>query len=95
MELTQQEDTERDLAELKARIAKTADFVRSFKPAQLEGTEDKDIVLRPQGREVTFKGIQYLHGFALQNFYFHLTAAYAILRQNGVEVGKRDYIGNP
>ena len=58
-------------------------------------TEDKDIVLRLQGREVTFKGMQYLLGFALPNFYFHVTTAYAILRQNGVEVGKRDFIGTP
>jgi hypothetical protein len=89
------DDTEKDFAELKARIAKTADFVRGFKPAQLEGTEDKDIVLRLQGRDVTFKGMQYLLGFALPNFYFHATTAYAILRQNGVDLGKRDFIGTP
>lgn len=89
------DDTEKDFAELKARIAKTADFVRGFKPAQLEGTEDKDIVLRLQGRDVTFKGMQYLLGFALPNFYFHVTTAYAILRQNGVDLGKRDFIGTP
>lgn len=95
VEIPKHEDTERDFIELKARIAKTADFIRGFKPAQLDGTEDRDIVLRLQGRDVTFKGMQYLLGFALPNFYFHVTTAYAILRQNGVEVGKRDFIGTP
>lgn len=95
VEIPKHEDTERDFIELKARIAKTADFIRGFKPAQLDGTEDRDIVLRLQGRDVPFKGMQYLLGFALPNFYFHVTTAYAILRQNGVEVGKRDFIGTP
>ena len=95
VEIPKHDDTERDFVELKARIAKTADFVKGFKPAQIDGTEDKDIVLRLQGKEVTFKGMQYLLGFALPNFYFHVTTAYAILRQNGVEVGKRDFIGTP
>lgn len=95
VEIPKHEDTERDFIELKARIAKTADFVRGFRPAQIDGTEEKDIVLRLSGREVTFKGMQYLLGFALPNFYFHVTTAYAILRQNGVEIGKRDFIGAP
>jgi len=95
VDIPKHEDTERDFAELKARIAKTSDFIKGFKPAQLDGTEDKDIVLRLQGREVTFKGMQYLLGFALPNFYFHVTTAYAILRQNGVELGKQDFIGTP
>lgn len=94
-EIPKHEDTERDFAELKARIARTCAFIEGFKPAQLDGTEDRDIVLRLSGREVTFKGMQYLLGFALPNFYFHVTTAYAILRQNGVDVGKRDYIGTP
>ena len=59
------------------------------------GSEDKTIVLKLGGREQTFKGMQYLLGFAQPNFYFHVTAAYAILRHNGVELGKRDYIGTP
>ncbi|MBM3366778.1 MAG: DUF1993 domain-containing protein [Betaproteobacteria bacterium] len=95
VEVPKHEDTERDFAELKARIAKTVEFVRGFKPAQLEGTEDKDVVLRLQGKDVTFKGMPYLLGFALPNFYFHVTTAYAILRHNGVEVGKRDFLGAP
>ncbi|MGQ0509600.1 MAG: DUF1993 domain-containing protein [Betaproteobacteria bacterium] len=95
VEIPKHEDAEKDFAELKARIAKTSDFVRGFKPAQIDGSEDKDIVLRLSGRDVTFKGMQYLLGFALPNFYFHVTTAYAILRQNGVEIGKRDFIGAP
>jgi hypothetical protein len=80
---------------LKARIAKTADFIGSIKPAQLEGSDDKDVTLKVGGKEVTFKGLQYLCGHALPTFYFHVVTAYDILRHNGVEVGKRDYIGTP
>jgi len=89
------EDTEQTLAELQARIAKTIEFVQSIKPAQLDGTENKDIRLKLSGKHVRFKGMQYLLGFALPHFYFHVTTAYNILRHNGVEIGKRDYIGRP
>ena len=89
------EDTEETIAELKARIATTIDFVSSFKPAQIDGSEDKDIHLKLGSREVDWKGMQYLLGFALPNFYFHVVTAYDILRHNGVEIGKRDYIGTP
>ena len=89
------EDTEQTFAELKARIAKTIEFVRSFKSAQLDGSEEREIVLKLGGREVRFTGMQYLLGHATPNFYFHVTTAYDILRHNGVELGKRDYIGNP
>ncbi|MGH8707002.1 MAG: DUF1993 domain-containing protein [Burkholderiales bacterium] len=95
VEIPKHEDTETTLAELKARIAKTVDFIGTIKPAQIDGSEDKTIVLKLGGREQTFKGLQYLLGFAQPNFYFHVTAAYAILRHNGVELGKRDYIGTP
>jgi hypothetical protein len=95
VEVPRHEDTEKTLEELKARLAKTVDFISSFRAAQLDGTEDKDIVMKLGGREVTWKGMQYLLGFAQPNFYFHVTAAYAILRHGGVPVGKRDYIGNP
>lgn len=94
-EIPKYEDTEQTFAELKARIAKTIDFVRSFKPAQLDGSEDREIVLKLGGREVKFTGMQYLLGHATPNFYFHVITAYDILRHNGVELGKRDYIGNP
>ena len=95
VEVPKYEDTEETIADLKARIARTVDFVSSFKPAQIDGSEDKDIHLKLGPREVDWKGMQYLLGFALPNFYFHVVTAYDILRHNGVEIGKRDYIGTP
>ena len=95
VEIPQHEDTEQTFAELKARIAKTIEFINTIKPAQVDGTEDKEIVLKLGGQAVRFRGMQYLLGFAHPNFYFHVTTAYDILRHNGVEVGKKDYIGNP
>jgi len=94
VEIPKHEDTEQTLAELKSRIAKTIEFIGTVKPAQIDGTEDKTIVLKLRGQEVTFTGMQYLLGFAHPNFYFHVTTAYDILRHNGVEIGKRDFIGN-
>jgi len=95
LEVPKHEDTETTLEELKARIAKTIAFVATVKPAQVDGSEEKDIHLKLGKLEVTWKGMQYLCGFALPNFYFHVVTAYDILRHNGVEIGKRDYIGNP
>jgi hypothetical protein len=95
VEVPKHEDTEKTFAELKARIAKTLDFIASVKPAQVDGSEEREIVLKLQGSDVKFKGLQYLLGFAWPNFYFHATTAYDILRHNGVELGKRDFIGNP
>ena len=95
VEIPKFEDTEQTLAELKARIAKTIDFIDSVKAGQIDGSEDKPIVLKIRGQEVKYTGMQYLLGFAHPNFYFHVTTAYDILRHNGVEIGKRDYIGNP
>jgi hypothetical protein len=94
VEIPKHEDIEQTFAELKARIAKTIDFVESLKPAQIDGSEDREVVLKLRGQEVKFSGLQYLLGFAYPNFYFHVTTAYNILRHNGVEIGKRDYIGN-
>jgi hypothetical protein len=93
VEIPKHEDTEQTFAELKARIAKTIAFIETIKPAQIDGTEDKEIALKLGGNEVKFKGMQYLLGFAHPNFYFHVTTAYAILRHNGVDIGKKDYIG--
>jgi len=95
VEIPKHEDTEKTFPELKARIAKTIEFINSVKPAQIDGSEDKEIVLKLGSREAAFKGMQYLLGFAYPNFYFHVTTAYNILRHNGVEVGKRDFMGNP
>jgi len=93
-EIPKYEDSEQTFAELKARIAKTIDFINSFKPAQVDGSEDREVVLKLGGKDVTFTGMQYLFGFVHPNFYFHVTTAYDILRHNGVEIGKRDYLGD-
>jgi len=86
-------DAEASFADLKARIAKTIDFVKSFTPDRFEGSEDRDIVIKAGGTELKFKGRQYLTGFVFPNFYFHATTAYDILRHCGVEIGKRDFLG--
>ena len=87
-------DEEKTIDELKARIAKTLDYVNGFKAAEIDATEDKDVTfpIGPQ-QTMTLKGAPYLIGFALPNFYFHATTAYDILRQVGVEIGKRDFLG--
>lgn len=89
------EDTEKTLPDLKARVAKTIAFIQSVTPAQIDGTEDKDIVIKRGDKETHYKGMQFLLGHAVPNFYFHVSTAYNILRHNGVEIGKRDYLGNP
>ncbi|MDP1718354.1 MAG: DUF1993 domain-containing protein [Burkholderiales bacterium] len=95
VDIPKHEDTEQTLAELKARIATTIAFVQSIKPEQLDATEDKDITLTRGEKSATYKGMQFLLGHALPNFYFHVTTVYNILRHNGVEIGKRDYLGTP
>ncbi len=89
------EDNEKTLVELKARIAKTIAFIQTVSPGQIEGTEDKDIVVKRGDKETHYKGMQFLLDHALPNIYFHVTTTYNILRHNGVEIGKRDYLGNP
>ena len=88
-------DTETTFPELQERIKKTIAFVSGFKPEQIDGTEDKTINLKVGGNEMTFKGQPYLLHFVLPNVYFHITTTYAILRHNGVEVGKMDFLGKP
>jgi hypothetical protein len=95
VDIPKHDDTEQTFAELKTRIAKTVDFVLSLQASEIDGSEDREIVLKLRGQDVKFTGLQYLLGFAYPNFYFHVTTAYNILRHNGVEIGKRDYIGNP
>jgi len=87
-------DTEKTFDELKQRLAKTIDYVKSFKPAQFDGAETKDVTF-PAGpdRSITLKGQQFLLAVAFPNFYFHAATAYGILRHNGVEIGKRDFLG--
>jgi hypothetical protein len=87
------EDTEKTFPELKARIAKTLAFVMSVDPKLIDGSEARDITLKIAGNPLTIKGQPYLITFALPNFYFHLSVAYAILRHCGVELGKRDFMG--
>ncbi|OHX14738.1 hypothetical protein BI347_15435 [Chromobacterium sphagni] len=86
-------DDESSFDELQARIARTLDFIANIRPEQLDGSEARTVVLKLRGEEIRFSGLGYLRNFALPNFYFHLTAAYAILRHNGVELGKPDYLG--
>ena len=95
VEIPKHEDTEQTLADLKARIAKTLAFIDSVKAAQVDGSEAKEVVLKMRAGELKFTGLQYLMGHAYPNFYFHVTTAYNILRHNGVEIGKRDFVGNP
>ena len=95
VEIPKDEDNEKTFAELKARIAKTIAFMQSFKPEQIDGTEDKAIVTKRGDKETHYKGMQFLLGHAIPNFYFHVTTTYNILRHNGVEIGKRDFLGNP
>ena len=87
-------DTEKTFEELQQRIAKTVDDVKAFKPAKFEGADAKDITFPSgPGKTTTLKGQQYLSNFALPNFYFHAVTAHGILRHNGVEIGKRDFLG--
>jgi hypothetical protein len=93
-ELPSTPDTETSFAELKQRLAKTIDYVKSFKPEQFEGADAKDVTF-PVGpdRSMTLKGQQFLSAVSLPNFYFHATTTHGILRHNGVEIGKRDFLG--
>jgi uncharacterized protein len=87
------EDTEKTFDDLKARIDKALRILADVKPSDLEGSESREITVSPGGRTMKFKGDDYLFYFALPNFYFHVTTAYAILRHAGVELGKSDFIG--
>jgi hypothetical protein len=89
-------NTEATIPELKERIAKTIDFLKSLKPAQIDGTEGKEIKITfPSGATREFTGQSLLLNNSLPNFYFHCTTAYDILRQCGVDLGKRDFMGTP
>jgi hypothetical protein len=94
VEVPKHEDTEKTFADLKARLTKTATFVQSFKPGDIEGSEGREISLKLGEHAMSFKGQPYLVHFVMPNFYFHCTTAYDILRHCGVELGKRDFIGS-
>jgi len=88
-------DEEKTFPDLHQRIAKTVSYLKTFRPEQFEGADARTITLKFPNRTMSFSGRDYVTGFVLPNFYFHLTAAYAILRQNGINIGKMDYLGPP
>ena len=87
-------DTEKTFEELRQRLAKTGDYLKTFKPAQFEGADAREVTF-PAGpdKNMTLKGQQFLSHVAFPNFYFHATTTHGILRHNGVEIGKRDFLG--
>jgi len=94
IEVPKYEDTEKTFPELRARIAKTLDFIATIDPKAMDGAEDREIKMKAGGQDRVFTGYSYLFTHAFPNFFFHVTTAYDILRHNGVELGKRDFL-NP
>ena len=92
-ELPKYDDNEATIAELKARIARTLAFINGIDAAKFAGSEDRDVTLQTRTAERHFKGLNYLRDYVLPNVYFHVTTTYAILRHNGVELGKNDFVG--
>jgi uncharacterized protein len=86
-------DTETTFPELKARIEKTVAYLQGIVPGKFAGAEDRHIVLKLHTRTLEFSGADFVHNYALPNFYFHVVTAYGILRHLGIDVGKRDYLG--
>jgi len=86
-------DTETTFPELQARIKNTIDYLQSLKPEQFDGADTRDVIMKFPNGEMKFSGQDFLFSFALPNFFFHLTTAYAILRHNGVPIGKMDFLG--
>ena len=88
------EDNEQSFADLQSRIKKTLEFIESINKSQLAGAEDREIILRPgTPKEKKFTGSSYLLSYGLPQFFFHVTTAYGILRHNGIEIGKGDFMG--
>jgi hypothetical protein len=92
-EVPRMEDNEASFEELRARIRKVCDFIRSVPAGDVDGSEGRDIVLQAGKRTLEFKGQPYLLHFVIPNVYFHLATAYGLLRHNGVELGKQDFLG--
>ncbi len=92
-EVPRYEDIEASFAELQARIAKTRDYLATFKPAEFEGSEERSVMLKIGGNDIEFTGQRYLLDVATPNFYFHITTAYAIMRHYGVPLGKGNFLG--
>ena len=93
VEVPQLKDDETSFAELQERIKTVLKFLRTLKPAQYEDADKREIVMQIPVGVLTFKGLDYLNGWALPNFYFHFTTAYSLLRHNGVALGKKDFLG--
>jgi uncharacterized protein len=89
------EDSEKTFAELIGRCQKTVAYLQTLTAAQIDGSEDKTITWQTRSSSKSMQGLPYLHRHVLPNVYFHFTTAYNILRHNGVEVGKKDFLGNP
>lgn len=87
------EDNETSVADLIARIGKTVDYLQGFKPEQFEGSDERTITIPTPRQTFTFPGLIFLRHWAIPNFFFHVTTAYNLLRANGVEIGKADYLG--
>lgn len=87
------EDAEKSFAELRERLSRTLAFIRGLDPASFADAETRTIAITRRGQTATFEGGRYLFHTALPNFYFHVTTAYAIMRHNGLEIGKADYLG--
>jgi uncharacterized protein len=92
-EIPKFDDTETTIAELQARVSKTAELVKSFKASEIDGQEEREITLKVGPSDMTFPGQTYLVNFALPNLYFHASMAYAIARKNGVPLGKANFMG--
>ncbi len=86
-------DDEQSFAEVRARIRKARDYLATFEPDQFEGSEKRKIKLKLRDRTLNMDGKRYLLGFVLPNFYFHMTTAYNLLRHNGLDIGKADFLG--
>ncbi len=93
LEVPSYDDNETTFADLQARVARTMGFLQSVTAEQINGTEERTVTLKIRGKEISFLGQPYLLNFVLPNLYFHVTATYAILRHNGVELGKMDFLG--
>ena len=88
------EDTESSFPELAARIGKTVDYLQTFSAEQIDGSDERRVSVSIRSKTLDFRGAEYLVNYALPNFYFHVTTAYAILRHGGVDIGKSDFIGS-
>jgi hypothetical protein len=93
MEAPKYEDNEKSLGDLLARVERTVAWLNTVKPEQVNGSEEKSVTVKMRDREMNYKGLDLLLNRSLPNFYFHATTAYDIMRHNGVEIGKRDFMG--